>query len=366
MHELYHWIALRLVPGLGNVTCRSLLEHFASAQRIFSASRQELAQVEGVGPQTADAIRRFNGSDAIHEEIERIESSGVSAVTYASPLYPAYLKRIYDPPPMLYCRGSLAPADNAAMAVVGSRSASDYGRRAAGDICRELSRAGLTIVSGMARGIDSIAHGAALAAGGRTIAVLGCGVDVVYPPENKKLYDRIAESGAILSEYGMGTKPVAYNFPARNRIISGMSLGVLVVEAGMQSGSLITARVALEQGREVFAVPGSIYSFKTKGAHSLIRSGAKLVEGAADIIEELRPACLARADAGPAPPDAASELEPDQQRLYALLRESPVHIDDLILQANLPSGRISSMLLEMELSGLVQQLPGKRFARMCA
>jgi len=246
---------------------------------------------------------------------------------------------------------------------VGSRSASDYGRRAAGDICREIALAGLTVVSGMARGIDSIAHAAALAAKGRTIAVLGCGVDIVYPPENKKLYERIADNGAVLSEYGMGAKPSAYNFPARNRIISGLSLGVVVVEAGMKSGSLITARVALEQGREVFAVPGSIYSFKTKGPHSLIRSGAKLVEGAADIFEELQLGAVSRA-AETQEADGLSELEPEQQRLYGLLRESPVHIDDLILQSKLPSGQLSSLLLELELSGFVQQLPGKRFAKM--
>ena len=363
MHELYYWIALRLVAGLGNVTCKNLLERFGAAEGIFTASQKALAQVEGVGPQTAEAIRQFRHSDAIDREIERIEAAGIQVVTYASPLYPQSLKRIYDPPPLLYCQGSLTPADAAAVAVVGSRSASDYGRRAASDICREIALAGLTVVSGMARGIDSIAHAAALAAKGRTIAVLGCGVDIVYPPENKKLYERIAENGAVLSEYGMGAKPSAYNFPARNRIISGLSLGVLVVEAGMKSGSLITARVALEQGREVFAVPGSIYSFKTKGSHSLIRSGAKLVEGAADIFEELQLGAVSRAAEAPEA-DGLSELEPEQQRLYGLLQESPVHIDDLILQSKLPSGQLSSLLLELELSGFVQQLPGKRFAKM--
>jgi DNA processing protein len=363
VHELYYWIALRLVAGLGNVTCKNLLEHFGDAERIFAASRKALAEVEGVGPQMVEAIGQFSRSDAIDREIERIEAAGIKVVTFASPLYPQSLKRIYDPPPLLYCKGSLTPADAAAVAVVGSRSASDYGRRVAADICGEIALAGLTVVSGMARGIDSEAHAAALAAKGRTIAVLGCGADIVYPLENKKLYERIAESGAVLSEYSMGTKPNAYNFPARNRIISGLSLGVVVVEAGMKSGSLITARVALEQGREVFAVPGSIYSFKTKGPHSLIRSGAKLVEGAADIFEELQLGAVPR-PAGEPEADRLAELEPAQQRLYGLLQESPVHIDDLILQSKLPSGRLSSLLLELELSGFVQQLPGKRFAKM--
>ncbi len=365
MHELYYWIAMRLVPGLGTVTCKNLLEQFGSADRIFAASGKALAEIEGVGPQTARAITEFRHSDAIDREIERIEAAGMTVVTYASPLYPQSLKRIYDPPLFLYCKGSLSPADAGSLAVVGSRSASEYGRRVAGDMCREIALAGFTVVSGMARGIDSIAHGAALAAKGRTIAVLGCGVDIVYPPENKKLYERIAESGAVLSEYSMGVEPSAHNFPARNRIISGLAHGVLVVEAGMKSGSLITARTALEQGREVFAVPGSIYSFKTKGAHSLIKSGAKLVEGARDIFEELRLDVIPRKGPGPEP-DKLSELEPEQQRLYGLLQESPVHIDDLILKSKLPSGKLSSLLLDLELSGFVQQLPGKRFARMNA
>lgn len=365
MHELYYWIALRLVPGLGNVTCRNLLEHFGTAESIFAASQKDLAQVEGLGPQAAQALRQFRPGDAIDREIERIEAAGLQAVTYASPRYPQNLKRIYDPPPLLYCKGSLTPKDGAALAVVGSRSASEYGRRVAADMCRELALAGLTVVSGMARGIDAEAHGAALAARGRTIAVLGCGADIVYPRENKRLYERIAENGAVVSEYGPGVKPNAYNFPARNRIISGLALGVLVVEAGMKSGSLITARTALDQGREVFAVPGSIYSFKTKGAHSLIRGGAKLVERAADIFEELQPGAVHRPQPEPVA-GQVSRLEHEQQLLYGLLQESPVHIDDLIVQAQLPAARLSSLLLELELSGLVRQLPGKRFARMQA
>ncbi len=287
VHELYYWIALRLIAGIGNVTCKNLLARFGSPESVFHAGRDDLAQVEGMGPQTVEAIGQFRHSDAIDREIERIEAAGVQALTIASPEYPDNLRNIYDPPPLLYVKGSLKPQDQRALAVVGSRSSSDYGRKVALDICREMAAAGLTVVSGMARGIDSVAHAAALSGQGRTIAVLGCGVDIVYPLENKKLYDRIVENGAVVSEYSMGTKPNAYNFPARNRIISGLALGVLVVEAGMKSGSLITARMALEQGRDVFSVPGSIYSFKTKGVHSLLRNGAKLVEGAGDILEEL-------------------------------------------------------------------------------
>jgi DNA processing protein len=362
VHELYYWIALRLIPGIGNITCRNLLARFGSPEFVFHAGRDDLAEVEGLGPQTAQAILQFRHSDAINREIEHIEAAGVRALTIASPEYPDNLRNIYDPPPLLYVKGSLTPQDKSALAVVGSRSSSDYGRRAAHDICREIAASGLTVVSGMARGIDAVAHSAALTAQGRTIAVLGCGVDVVYPPENQKLYDRIIENGAVVSEYSMGAKPNAYNFPARNRIISGLALGVLVVEAGIKSGSLITARMALEQGRDVFAVPGSIYSFKTKGAHSLLRNGAKLVEGAADILEELNLADPQHRKTETAV-DALPELEPALQNLYGMLQESPVHIDDLIVRSNLPSGQLSSLLLELELSGFVQQLPGKRFAK---
>jgi len=362
VHELYYWIALRLIAGIGNGTCKNLLARFGSPEGVFHAGADALGQVEGMGPQTVEAIRQFRHSDAIDREIERIEAAGVQALTSASPGYPDNLRNIYDPPPLLYVKGSLKPQDQSALAVVGSRSSSDYGRRVAHDICREMAAAGLTVVSGMARGIDSVAHTAALSGLGRTIAVLGCGVDTVYPPENKKLYDRIIENGAVVSEYSMGAKPSAYNFPARNRIISGLSLGVLVVEAGMKSGSLITARMALEQGRDVFAVPGSIYSFKTKGTHNLLRTGAKLVEGAADILEELH--------IGPqqhkleeAAEDRIAALEPPLQILYGMLQDAPVHIDDLIVRSQLPSGQLLSLLLELELSGFVQQLPGKRFAK---
>ncbi len=363
VHELYYWIALRLIAGIGNVTCKNLLARFGSPEQVFHAGSDALGQVEGMGPQAVEAIRQFRHSDAIDREIERIEGAGVQVITIAHPGYPENLRNIYDPPQLLYVKGSIEPQDKNAVAVVGSRSSSDYGRRAAQDISRELAASGITVVSGLARGIDSEAHAAALAVQGRTLAVLGCGVDTVYPPENKKLYDRIAENGAVVSEYSLGTKPNAYNFPARNRIISGLSLGVLVVEAGMKSGSLITARMALEQGRDVYAVPGSIYSYKTKGTHSLLRTGAKLVEGAADILEELN---IGAPQQMPAEPEAdrIAALGPALQNLYGLLQDAPVQIDDLIVRTKLHSGQLLSLLLELELSGFVRQLPGKRFVKM--
>ena len=363
VHELYYWIALRLIAGIGNVTCKNLLARFGSPEQVFHAGPDALGQVEGMGPQAVEAIRLFRHSDAIDREIEHIEAAGVQVLTILNPCYPENLRNIYDPPQLLYVKGSMEPRDRNAVAIVGSRSCSDYGRRAAQDISRELASAGITVVSGLARGIDSAAHAAALSAQGRTLAVLGCGVNIVYPPENKKLYDRIAENGAVVSEYSLGTKPNAYNFPARNRIISGLSLGVLVVEAGLKSGSLITARMALEQGREVFAVPGSIYSFKTKGAHSLLRTGAKLVECAADILEELQIGAPQQTPVEQQA-DRVAELEPALQNLYGLLPDAPVHIDELIGRSQLHSGQLLSLLLELELSGFVQQLPGKRFVKM--
>jgi len=359
--ELRLWIALRLAPGIGTVVCKNLLETFGSPERILAAPQAELAAVAGMSPRLADALKSSLANPEIDRELEKLSGTDIYSCTYTAPEYPQALKNIYDPPPYLYVRGRLQPADCNAVAVVGSRNASDYGQRVAADISRELARAGLTIVSGMAAGIDSAAHRGALEAGGRTIAVLGCGVDVCYPAENRRLYDAIAHRGAIVSEYAPGTGPDTYHFPARNRIISGMARAILVVEASPKSGSLITARLALEQGRDVFAVPGSIYAFKARGAHQLIRSGAGLVESGQDIIEALGMAHAARAEQPESP--APETLAPDARRVWDLLETGPAHIDRLICETSLPSSAISAALLELELGGFIRQLPGKHFER---
>ncbi|MBM4311887.1 MAG: DNA-protecting protein DprA [Deltaproteobacteria bacterium] len=362
MHsELRDWIALRLTPGIGNVACKNLLETFGSPMRIMAATREELAAVAGMSPRLADALKSSLANHEVDRALDRLTGTDIHICTYNAPDYPGSLKNIYDPPPHLYVRGRLQHSDCSAVAVVGSRNASDYGLRAAADISRELAVAGLTIVSGMAAGIDSAAHRGALSAGGRTIAVLGCGADVCYPAENRRLYEAIAQKGAIVSEYAPGTGPDAYHFPARNRIISGMARAIVVVEASPKSGSLITARLALEQGRDVFAVPGSIYSFKARGAHQLIRSGAALVESGQDIIEALGMAHAARA-AEPESP-APEALAPEARRVYDLLEPGPAHIDRLICETSLPSSAISAALLELELGGFIRQLPGKHFER---
>lgn len=363
MQELYYWIALRFVFGIGNVIYKNLIRHFGSPERIFQAAPEELAAVEGINARAIESIKNFKPLPDIDRELERIARADINIITFTSPEYPENLKNIYDPPPFLYVKGAIRKQDAHSMAVVGSRSASEYGMKVTEEISRSLAACGLTIISGMARGIDSCAHHGALAAGGRTIAVLGSGVDVVYPPENKKLYHTIVANGAVVSEYPMGTEPNSYNFPARNRIISGLSRGVLVVEASPKSGSLITARLALEQGRDVFAVPGNIFSFKSRGTNNLLRSGAKLVESARDILEELQIHIDELKEAEIKENEKIRELSPEQKKMFEMIQEEPVQIDELITKSGFSTGQTSSLLLELELNGLIRQLPGKRFIR---
>lgn len=295
--------------------------------------------------------------------------------------YPDNLRQIYDPPEFLYIRGDIQSEDRIAIAIVGTRLASYYGLSTAERLAYDLASYGFTIVSGMARGIDSAAHRGALNAKGRTIAVFGSGLDYIYPPENKELADRICECGAVISEFPQGTVPRKGNFPKRNRLISGLSLGVIVVEAGLNSGALITANLALEQGREVFSVPGHANTFNTKGTHQLLREGARLVESADDIIEELEPiiknmisAFIPMPITGQSSLDNRSVLKPanlphlefneDEKRIYSTLSSTnPMHLDDIIEQGQLPANRVSSILTILEIKGLVKHLPGKRFLR---
>ncbi|HVO93410.1 MAG TPA: DNA-processing protein DprA, partial [Terriglobales bacterium] len=282
-HEYAPWLALARVKGLGLVGCKKLLDRFTDPREIFSAVPAQLKDIDGMHGDAIDGLMSFSDWAAVEEEIRRIDAAGVRLVRFTDENYPARLRTIADPPPFLYIKGDLRPADDRAVAIVGSRSASDYGRRVARDLAGGLAALGFTVVSGMARGIDGMAHEAALSSGGRTLAVLGSGVDRAYPPEHEQLYQRIGENGAVISELPIGTRPAAFNFPARNRLISGLSLGVVVVEATEKSGSLITASLAVEQGREVFAVPGEVGSSRSRGAHRLIRQGAKLVETVNDI-----------------------------------------------------------------------------------
>jgi DNA processing protein len=348
------WVALRMVRGVGPVVYQGLLRAFGEPAAIFRASVHAL-ECAGVRPEVARAIRTFAEWQAADRQLERLARAGAALVTWSDDRYPPNLRQIHDPPPFLFVKGELQPRDSLALAVVGSRSASAYGLQAAREIAGGLARYGATVVSGMARGTDAEAHWAALRGGGRTIAVLGSGIDVVYPSEHHSLFRAITKQGAVVTELLMGTKPEAENFPNRNRIISGLSLGTVIVEATEKSGSLITAMLAAEQGREVFAVPGAV-SARTRGTHRLIREGAKLTEDAEDVLEEIAPQLLhGRAVR------AAVALAPDEATVVECMRHERIHVDELITRTGLTVATVLQTLLALELRGLVQQLPGKFF-----
>jgi len=362
-NEYAAWLALRRVKGLGCVSLKRLAAQFTDPRRIFAASRSALEQVEDLRADAIDGIVNFHEWAEINDEIARIRDAGISLVCFSDASYPARLRTIADPPPLLYVKGELGSVDDKAVAIVGSRSASDYGRRVARDLARGLAGAGFTVVSGMARGIDGTAHEAALNSGGRTIAVLGSGVERAYPPEHDKLYQRVSTNGAVVSELPVGTRPMAFNFPARNRLISGLSLGVVVVEATEKSGSLITASLAVEQGREVFAVPGEVGSSRSRGAHRLIRQGAKLVENIDDILEEIAPQLLTRrGTANGAPLALPQSASAEARKIFALLEAGSLQVDEIIERSALAAPRVLEILLELELQGYVRQLAGKRYA----
>jgi len=362
--KIEHWLVLNMIPGLGAARCQKLLSHFGSPQRILEADLNELQHVSGIGEYTARQIINFKDKLNIEKEIARIEREKISLVTFFDDNYPSNLKSIFDPPILLYVKGKLLPEDRIAIAMVGTRRPTTYGKMVAEKLSKELAERDITVVSGLARGIDTCAHRGALSGKGRTIAVLGCGIDICYPPENRSLFDEIAERGAVISEFPMATRPEKVNFPLRNRVISGLSLGAVIVEAGARSGALITADCALEQGREVFAIPGNIFNLETKGTHSLIKQGAKLVEGCEDIIEEI--SCLSSVLS--LPPAIKSfgkvALSPEEEQIYNLLSFEPVHIDLISREAGLPINRISPLLMNLEMKGKIKQVAGKMFLRV--
>ena len=316
--------------------------------------------MDGIGEQLAGMIKGADVRGKVQGELRLIEELNISIVTLGDPSYPNNLRQIYDPPPLLYVRGDMEPGDDLAVSIVGSRLTSNYGRITTERIAADLARHGATIVSGMARGIDSAAHRGALSAGGRTIAVLGCGVDIVYPPENRRLFEEIIAHGAVVSEFPLSTPPDGVNFPRRNRVISGLSLGVVVVQANARSGSLITARLALEQNRDVFAVPGNVGMAGSRGTNRLIKQGAKLIESAEDILEEILPRFQHQV---PESKDRKPSLEEKEERVYQLLENDPVHIDSIIALTGMSASHVSAILLQLELKGLVQQLSGKQFVK---
>ncbi len=362
--ELKGWLALLTVPKIGPIRYISLVKHFGSPERALSASEKELAELPDVGPVIATNMRNKVSWQEAEKQLGLMEKNQVQMVTFKDKTYPGNLLSIYDPPPLLFVKGELSPDDRNAVAIVGCRSASSYGKWITERIGGELSKRGVTIVSGMARGIDSIGHLAALKENGRTLAVLGSGLDVLYPPENKKLAGRIASSGAILSEFLFGTKPEAPNFPRRNRLISGLSLGVVIVEAGSKSGALVTAHCALEQNREVFAVPGNLGSKTSEGTNRLIKEGAKLVTSVEDILEELRLDVNKEKTMSRVRTERnLAKLSEMETSIFKLISDEPYHIDKIASGASVGVPQALSTLLSLELKGLVKQLSGKMFVR---
>jgi DNA processing protein len=356
------WLSLHLIHGLGNVGFRNLLSRFGTPDSVFRAPIRELAEVEGVRTETAARIVKRHYSAEPAWVLKEVERQGARVVYFEDPEYPFALKEIHDPPMVLYVKGREIPDKITFVAVVGSRNPTPYGLKAAESIGQGLARRGQGVVSGMAKGIDAAAHWGCLASEGFTVAVLGTGIDVIYPESNVKLHEKIAEKGAVITEFPPGTPPEPRNFPIRNRVISGLSRAVVVVEATMKSGSLITAAVALEQGRDVFAVPGSVASFKSTGCHYLIKQGARLVENADDILEELG-LHFARASRADAEGTLWPPLEGNEKAIYDILGDYPIHIDEIVRVGRFRPGEALSILLKMELKGLVRQLPGKMFVR---
>lgn len=354
-------IALNALSNIGPVNFQHLLNRFGSAADALAASAAALGETTGIGPKAAAQIVECDGAKTAARERATAVKEGVTIVTLMDDGYPANLKMAHTPPPVLYIAGEIRREDALAIAVIGSRGPTPYGRIAAENFTAMLSRRGFVIISGMARGIDTMAHRATLAAGGRTIAVLGSGLDRCYPPENAELFKQIAKSGAVISQFPFGAEPEQWNFPMRNRVISGLSLGVLVIEAGEKSGTMSTAYGALDEGREVFAVPGRIDSSKSIGCNRLIQKGAKLVISPDDVVNEFPPEVQA-ALAAPGAGEARAPLSPDAGRLAALLENGERHVDFLVEGSGMPSGVVLGVLLEMELRGTVRQLPGKLFA----
>lgn len=352
------WILLSKLSCLKNREINRLLEEFGSLEGILSTPLEKLSQVSKIDKKILEVIKKKVPELSLQDDYKLMRKLGVKLVSFDDPCYPSNLKNIYDPPFLLYVRGDLKKDDERAVAVVGTRRPTNYGKIAARKLARELAKEGITVVSGMARGIDTIAHEGALEEGGRTIAVLGCGVDVVYPPENKSLMEDIIKKGAVISEFPLKTKPLAYNFPQRNRIISGLSKGVLVVEAPLKSGAMITVDFALEQGREVFAVPGMITNPYSKGTNRLIKEGAKIVEDVSDIIEEI--------GFSPLKKDTFLvdlQLSFEEKIVLEKLSLGPVHIDDVVEKTQFPVAKVADILMRLQIKGMVRELPGKLFVR---
>ncbi len=374
--DIEKWLKLIRADNVGPVTFARLIKHFGSPDHALGASVSELAEVDGIGFKTAEQIASSRNKFNPTAELDLADKLGVWIINLDDERYPPVLKQIYDPPPVLYIKGDLTAADDLAVSIVGSRRCSLYGQEQSSRLAHFLGSAGFTICSGMARGIDTAAHQGALSAGGRTVAVQGCGLANIFPPENKRLFELISNCGACISELPLGYEPLSENFPPRNRIIAGLSLGTIVIEAAANSGALITAAAALENNREVMAVPGKIDSPLSKGSHRLIKQGAKLVESVEDVMEALGYigrrlqshviAAAAKASEMIEKPlfDVSRlNLSCDEKTIYDCLSKEPLHLEQIIAGTNLTPGGINAGLISLQLKGLIKQLPGSLFLR---
>ncbi len=370
----YH--GLNLIPSLGPIKTRRLIQHFGLPEQVWKATPDELAEIEGFSRPMAERIVQERSKIDLERTWEDVLKRGCSVITWEDADYPLLLQEIYDPPPILYFSGDIKVINGYCLAIVGSRRHSIYGKEIAYKFASKLSNYGLSIVSGMARGIDTWAHKGVLDAGGKTAAVLGCGLDICYPPENRSVMEKIQVSGIVISEFPPGSQPLPQNFPRRNRIISGLSQGTIVIEAGEKSGALITTDFALEQGREVFAVPGSIASPYSKGCHKLLKEGAKLVEKVEDILEEISLPSLTKDSFSPASKDDTKrvlsngsglekqqQLEPDEITLLEFIPYEPLTLEDIVCLSKMPLSLVNTLLLELEMKRVIKQLPGKYFVR---
>lgn len=358
---LLFWLGLGSIPGVGRSTFRKLINHFGSPERALSAPHNRLKEIKRLSDKVINNIISFPWREHAEQDIAKAVEMNIDIFTMNDPDYPEHLKKISDPPVYIYVKGILTPEDYNALAIVGTRQPTHYGRTITHRLSYDLAAAGLTIVSGLARGIDTQAHRGALSAKGRTIAVLGCGIDIAYPPENKDLIDEIAHNGAIITEYPFGTKPESGRFPARNRIISGLARGTVVVEAAEDSGSLITANNAVEQGRKLFAVPGNIGHTASRGTNNLIKKGAILIEAAADVLDILglsRSVKQSIAQQAPLP-----RLTRDEEEVFRHITNEPKHIDSILNEVGGTAGKLGGILISLELQKLVKQCPGKFFIR---
>jgi len=359
-NSLKYWLAWNKISDIGPKRFYKLLEYFGSADIAWQAKSGEIFRILNLNPKISSRISEEKNNINPEQELDLIYKHKVNVLTLEDALYPENLKTIHYPPPVLYFKGTIKESDKNSISIVGSRKATYYGKMVAEKLSKDLSLAGLTIISGMARGIDTAAHKGVLSVNGRTIAVLGCGIDHIYPPENRRLAQEIEASGAVISEFSLSTLPERQNFPRRNRIISGLSLGTVVVEAAEKSGALITADFALDQGREVFAIPGNINSPLSNGSHNLIKQGAKLVNNYQDILEEIH-TVLPKITTVKEIAIKDASLGEKEKKIYRLITKEPIQIDEIIETSKLSAGKVSEILLNLELKDLIKEIEGKRF-----